>query len=341
MKLTKLTIAVLSAAAIFTSCNDDDDISEGRFDRAELYVTSNTNGAINVYDFSDNDGEVTQTTLTTTGSTDNEGIIYDPNNDQLLFSSRTNGTLAIADDIENLIDGTSSTLAFNQSSSDLTSPRSVAVSGNFIVVADNDGDGVGLDGNELFVYQRSGSTLTLRNTVVADFPLWQIQFVGDDLFAVVDQSSDLAVFNNFLNNNTDATVAADKTVTFEGINRTHGFVINQADDIAILTDIGDAGVDNDGAFHVITGFTTKFGGVADGGTLVVQGNQVRVAGAATNLGNPVAASYDAETNTIFIAERANAGGRVLGFDAGASMNEAPIINNLLPGASTVFFYGED
>jgi hypothetical protein len=334
MKMNKqLAVALLATAVAFTSCNDDDDIDDGRFDRSELFATSNTSSAITVYDFAESD-EVEVTTLNVTGSNDNEGLFYDDNDDQLIFTSRTNGTVSIIDNVEDLIDGTTQGVTVTQGDSDLSSPRDVAINGDFIVVADN-------DENELYVYQKTGSTVSLRNTIDVDFALWQIQFDGDDLFVVVDQTNDIAVFNNFLNNNTDGDLEPTKRITIEGITRTHGLAYNEEDDTMILTDIGSAMVDNDGGFHIIRDFTNKFDNVANGGTLAVAGNQVRVAGSATFLGNPVAATYDAETNTIFIAERANAGGRVLAFDAGASGNAAPIINNLLPGASTVFFYGED
>lgn len=338
MKITQLTIALLTTAVMFTSCNDDDDISEGRFDRAELFATSNTNGSITVYNFAD-PNSVNTTTLTT-GSIDNEGIIYDDATDQLIFASRTNGTVNIAGGIEDLITGTTNALNFTAGPANLTSARSVAINGNFIVVANN-------LSNQLFVYERSGTTVTLRNTVEVDFALWQIQFRGNDLFAVVDLTSDLAVFNNFLTTNTTGgVVRPSKRITIEGINRTHGFVFNAEDDVAIMTDIAEAaattpGFDTDGAFQIIGGFTSKFNNVPDGGTLALS-EQIRVEGAATLLGNPVATTYDAETNTVFIAERANMGGRVLGFNIDtANGNTAPIINNLLPGASTVFFYGED
>ena len=109
----------------------------------------------------------------------------------------------------------------------------------------------------------------------------------------------------------------------------------------ILTDIGDASVDTDGAFHIISNFQSKFDAVADGGTLLVAGNQTRVAGSFTLLGNPVSADYDAVTNTVFIAERANGGGRILAFtNADAGGNIGPDINNTLSGASSVYFYRE-
>ncbi|WP_228547266.1 hypothetical protein [Nonlabens antarcticus] len=336
MKITKLTLALLAGAVAFVSCNDDDSINDGKFDRAELYATSNTSGNITVYDFSDSN-EVTTTMLSTPGSTDNEGIFYDEDSDQLIFASRTTKTVNISGDVEDLITGSPATLNSTMSTADLVSPRAVAVNGNFIVVSDN-------DSNQLFVYQRAGATATLRNTIQVNFSLWEIQFNGNDLYAVVDKTNQLAVFTNFLSNASDQSLPASKTVAFEGIVRTHGFVYNQKDDIMILTDIGapsGAGSDTDGAFHIIADFTSKFNNVADGAMLSAAGNQVRVEGAATFLGNPISASYDSETNTIFIAERANGGGRILAFDSSVSGNATPAVNNPLPGASTVFFYGND
>ncbi|BAO55669.1 hypothetical protein [Nonlabens marinus] len=333
--MNKLTLALLAGAVTFISCNDDD-LNDGNNNRAELYATSNTNGAVTVYDFA-NASSATTTTLNVTASTDNEGIVYDNRTDQLIFASRTLGSVVIATNIADQINGTVSTLTTNVGPSNLSSPRSIAINGDFIVVADN-------ASNQLFIYQRSGTTLTLRNTVSVIIALWQIQFSGNDLYAVVDQTNNLAVFQNFLNNSTNAAVAPSKQIAIEGITRTHGLVYNSEDDIMILTDIGaatGAGADTDGGFHIISNFTSKFNAVANGGTLALANNQVRVAGTATFLGNPVAAAYDAQTNTIFIAERANAGGRVLGFDSSASGNVAPRINNQLAGASTVFFYANN
>ncbi len=329
-------MALLASAVAFTSCNDDDDINDGRFDRAELYATSNTSGAITVYDFSDSN-DVTTTSLSVTGSSDNEGIVYDESNDQLIFASRTLGSVVLAVNVEDLITGGTATLSTNVGPNGLSSPRSVAINGNFVVVANN-------VSNELYVYQRSGTVLTLRNVIDVNIGLWEIQFNGNDLYAIVDNTNNLAVFQNFLNNSTNVALAPSKQIAVEGIVRTHGLVYNSQDDIMVLTDIGAAsgvGSDTDGGFHIISNFTTKFNAVANGGTLAVQGNQVRVSGSNTSLGNPISATYDAETNTIFIAERANGGGRILGFDSSASGNVAPSVNNLLPGASSVYFYGED
>jgi hypothetical protein len=97
--------------------------------------------------------------------------------------------------------------------------------------------------------------------------------------------------------------------------------------------------DADGAFHIITNFDSKFNAVANGDTLIVANNQTRIAGSATLLGNPVAAEYDAASNTVFIAEAANGGGRVLAFsNADAGGNITPSVNNSLASASSLYFY---
>jgi hypothetical protein len=226
------------------------------------------------------------------------------------------------------------------SESSLESPRDIAVNDDFIVVSDNadvDGDDTTADGR-LFIFSRSNGNLTLRNTVIVDFALWGIEFVGNDLYAVVDKTNQLAVFANFTaSNTTNTAVSATKMIAIEGIVRTHGLAYDKG--TMILTDVGSAMDDADGAFHIITDFDSKFSGVSDGGILVVAGNQTRISGDATSLGNPVAAEYDADSNTVFIAEAANGGGKVLGFaNADSGGNIAPSMNNSLSKASSLYFY---
>ena len=223
------------------------------------------------------------------------------------------------------------------SSADLNSPRDIAVSadGSVYVVSDN-GD------NAFYVYTRTNGEFTLRNTLQAEFDVWGIEFVGADLYAVVDNSSDIAVYNNFLSNTTDATIVADARVTFEGIVRTHGLAFDG--NTMILTDVGvasGAGADTDGAFHVVTNFVSKFNGAGDGGTVTLDA-QSRVSGALTLLGNPVAAEYDAEADIVYIAERANSGGLVLSFDNATTLsgNVGPNLNAAVRGASSLYLYKE-
>ncbi|WP_124979991.1 YncE family protein [Nonlabens xiamenensis] len=336
MKTKILMIALLAGAVSFTSCDDDDNVNEERFDRAELYATSTSNGNVTVYDFSESN-DVTTTSLTTT-STNNEGIAYNPDQNELYVASRSNNTLSAFVGIEDLLTGGVTAITGATSNVDFSSPRALAYQGNSIVVADN-------ANNTFFVYTRTASGLQLRNTFDINFPVWGIEFVGNDLYAVVDVSSDLAIFNNFLNNTTDGSLAATKRITIEGIVRTHGIAYDAQDDLLIMTDIGEAsgaGSDTDGGFHLISNAVSKIGAVADGGTLAVAGNQIRVAGSATLMGNPIDVTYDTNTDTVFIAEIANGGGRILGYsNASAGGNLTPTVNNTLAGASSVDFYQED
>jgi hypothetical protein len=344
MKTVKFLTIPLLSVLFLTACSDDDDnnVDDGpaQDTEARLYATSNTNGRVTEYSYED-DPTTVETSSFLTLSTDSEGIYYDGQADELTVVSRSLLQLNNYADISLAEDG--ATLNLNLSgSADLESPRDVAVNNNIYVVSDNadvDGDPNTEEGL-LFIYIRNGSGFTLRNTVLVNFAVWGIEFVGNDLYAVVDKTSEVALLSNFAATyTTNITAVADKRVAIEGITRTHGIGFDGG--TMVLTDIGDASDDSDGGFHIITNFVNKFNSVADGGTLPVAGNQVRVAGSSTFLGNPVSADFDADSNTVFIAERANGGGRILAFsniDTGGNLS--PVINNQLNGASSVYFYKE-
>lgn len=333
MKKKIFILALMSIVIGFTSCGEDDEIIDGSFDRAELFATSNANGDITVYDFEDI--ENVQTTTLNTSSTDNEGIQYNSATDELYVNSRSGFGLNRYGNIDNQIDGLAGSVTDEvEGDADLDSPRALAISGNFIVVADQGDD-------TLYVYERTDDGVEVRNEFDIDFELWGIEFVGNDLYAVVDTTGDIAIFQNFLNNSIDGALDETKRITIEGIVRTHGIAYNDDEDLLILTDIGDAGSDADGGFHIIENAVMKIDAIMDGGTLSISGNQVRVSGTGTFLGNPVDVTYDSLNDIIFIAEKANGGGRILGFNDDAAGNATPVINNLLMSASSVDFYNED
>ena len=326
---------ILTASAL-SSCSEDndDDMQMENLESTQLYASNNNDGNITIYDMVSGDVK----TLTTS-SVAAEGIYYDENSDEIIQASRSSNQLNAYAGISGLIGSVTVNASFS-SSSDVSSPRDIAVNDNFVIVSDNtdvDDNPDTADGR-IFIYSRSNGSLTLRNTVVTDFALWGIELVGNDLYAVVDKTNRLAVFANFTaTNTTDATVSATKTIAIEGIVRTHGLAYDNG--TMILTDVGSAADDSDGAFHIVTNFDSKFSAVADGETLAVAGNQTRISGSSTSLGNPVAAEYDADSNTVFIAEAANGGGRVLAFsNADAGGNIAPSTNNNLSKASSLYFY---
>ena len=340
INLVKNTFFSLLISASFVSCSDDDNDQMGGNDglstSVNLYTSNNADGNITIYDVTDQSSVTSKILITTSLAAD--GVYYDATNDFLLQASRTDLGLEGYNNTSSLLSGNTLTVDVD-GANNMPSPREIAVNGNFIVVADNadvDGDATTPDGR-LFIYEKNGNNITLRNTIITDFKLWGITFKNDDLYAVVDATNQLAVFNSFLTNTSDIILSASKTIIVEGIVRTHGLTFDASSDVMILTDIADAtNGQDDGAFHYIENFTSKFNAVANAGTLSAA-QQVRVSGASTLLGNPVDVAYDSATQTVYIAEAGNGGGRILAFNNfEAGGNITPFINNNLAAASAVY-----
>ena len=321
--------------SILVSCDDDNDGSQEPVS-TYLFASNNSNGNITNYDVSNLSSVSSKTFITT--STAADGIYYDEDNDLVVQASRSTFNLEGFSNVSLAVDGNAISVGIT-GTADMQSPREVAVNGNLYVVADSqdvDGNTATADGR-FFIYTKNGNSFTLRNIITTNFKLWGMTFNGNDLYAVVDATGKLAVFTNFLSNTTNATVAASKMITIEGIVRTHGIAYDTMTDTMVLTDIGDAtNTQDDGGFHVIENFTSKFSSTADGGTLAVS-QQTRVSGSSTLLGNPVDVAYDNTTETVYIVEAGNGGGRILAFNnIGSGGNIAPVINNSLAAASSVY-----
>ena len=340
MKNIKFLIPIFAITFLLISCSNEDN-GNGSGDPipipvlATVYATSNTNKAIAVYNFTSN-GIALSSILT--GSDDNEGIYYNDEADELAVVSRTQSTVNTYSGVENTENGSTLNL-FLSSDSVLESPRDIAVKDDIYIVSDNadvDGD-PNTDDGRFFVFKRDANGYTLRNIVTVNYAVWGIQLIGNDLYTVVDKTADVAVLKNFISTyTTDVTAAPDKQITIEGITRTHG--ITEDGGFVILTDIGDATNESDGGFNFINGFVTKFDATPNGETLPFSGNQVRVSGALTELGNPVSVEYDSPSQTVFIAERVNDGGKVLFFnEIGAGGNLVPTLSSEFPGASSLFY----
>jgi len=326
------TITLISASMLFMSCGDDNNSTGSEPDpgrRAQLYVTNNNDGNITVYDITNEESKTLATSNTAA-----EGIYYNAESDLVVQASRSGNKLdAYATVSETIDQQVISVLA--SSSADLQSPRELAVRNNSYVVSDN-------GSNQFYVYTYNGTSFTLVNTFDIQFPVWGITFKGDDLYAVVDKENELAVFSDFLSNNVNGTLNATKTVTVEGIVRTHGLTYDGTDDIMILTDIGEASnADSDGGFHVISNFSTKFDALSEGDVLSVN-DQTRIAGSNTQLGNPIDVAYDSETGAVYISEIGNGGGKVVGFtDYSSGGNITPTLSMDLEAASSIYFSSDE
>jgi len=335
----KYLIPIIALALTVISCSNDDDGGGGEpvpnVVLSTVYASSNTNNAIVAYNFTNN-GILVSTY--STSSDDNEGLYYNLDEDELSVVSRSQKVINTYSNVENTANGNNLNLLLSSDTA-LESPRDIAVKDDFYIVADNvdvDGD-PNTDDGRFFVFTRDEAGYTLRNIVTVNYSVWGIELIGNDLYTVVDKTGDVAVLKNFTSTyTTDVTATPDKQITIEGITRTHGIAENGG--AVVLTDIGDAGNNTDGGFHLIGGFVTKFNATPDGGTLAIANNQLRVSGALTGMGNPVSVEYDHPSRTVFIAERANDGGKVLFFnniEAGGNLN--PTLSSPLAGASSLFY----
>jgi hypothetical protein len=331
-------ILVLCALAVL-SCNSDDEVNSGArtSETAHLYATTRL-GVVKRYDI--NTGEVT---TYSTPSSDAEGIYFSTLNDAFSLVSRSSNRLEFYHGISALgSGGTKEPAEAIFGSEDLQSPRDLAVKDEFYVVSDNtdlDNDETTPEGR-LFIYIRTGTDFILRNVVTTKFRVWGIEFVGDDLYAAVDETNKLALYRNFLSaNQGNRILTADKIVAIQGVVRMHG--LDYDGDVMVVSDIGEAESASDGALHVINKFEEKFSSTGNGGFIGTE-DQLRISGSNTLLGNPVNVVYDAAYNVIFVAEALNNSGRILAFNNATSVsgNISPDLRYSLPAVSSLYFHTE-
>ncbi|MEL7021463.1 MAG: DUF4331 family protein, partial [Bacteroidota bacterium] len=294
---------------------------------ATFFVSSNNQSAIGIYDVKTGGG-VEASTFTNV-ATDADGLFYVESDDVLYQLNRSDNVVdAYSNFLGAINDGMMPQLTAT-STADFSNGREIAVNGNQLVVAQDATDEN--DGNKLLLYNISPTAITLVEEYPVDINLWGIFADGNTLYAIVDNSADLAVFDNFF---TAPSSTPDRIITVEGIFRTHGLTYIAERDMMILTDVGSGANPADGAFTVVRNYTDA---AADGRITATE--QIRIEGSATFLGNPVDVIYVEENDVVYIAERANGGGRVLGFTLPAvgstGGNIAPVYNVEFAGASAI------
>lgn len=294
-----------------------------------FYVSSNTQSSIGVFNLI-GPFDVCAMQFASVAA-DADGIHYDEDNDVLYQLNRTDNVIDVYTNVvATLRQGNEPQIAFS-STSDFSNGREIAVSGNKLVVAQDANSSNG--GNRLVVYNISPTSITLASSFAVGINLWGIHATNQTLFAVVDNSNELAVFNNFFSQ-TGSSIAPDRIVTVEGIVRTHGLTYSVRANRMLMTDVGAAGDPTDGAVVIINDF---YEAISDG--VVTASEQFRIAGSRTLLGNPVDVAYVRKTAMIYVAERANGGGRVLGFPlpptAFQAGNVSPWYNQDYAGASAI------
>lgn len=342
MKVTAL-VALVTLLTLASCRKYDDDMMIDDNDIADLYVSSNTSGQIGIFDLNDMGG--VSSILASVMNADADGIYYHRKWDMIYQLDRTNNRINAYSDASDIDDGDMLTPSA-MSTSDFTNGREIAVSGNWLVAAQDNDSSPAL--NKLFVYRIGQAGITLEKEFTANFNLWGIHAEGNNLFAIQDNSDTLAVFRNFFTQPSGATLSPVK-LQIEGIVRTHGITYDIETDVMILTDVGSGADPTDGTFHVIENFAAKSAAALQLGTpgqstsgKIALADQIRVAGPATLMGNPVDVAYSNATRKIYIAERANNGGRVLAFDYPAAGGDiAPCFDMDFPAASAVYLHVEN
>ena len=294
----------------------------------KLFVSSNTEGTIGIYGF-DSDGNSDFNSFMAQGD-DGDGIHFDEENDVVYHLNRSENVInAYSNVTENIANGDAPELTAT-SSSDFTNGREIAVRNGKLVVAQDAADSNG-QVNSFVIYDATPTSITLDKVITSPVNLWGLTFIGNDLFAIEDNSSNVAIFENFLDAPT-GVINVTRSVTVEGLIRTHGIDYDAESDIMILTDVGLGSEPADGALVVVSDFVA-----AASDDIITPGEQIRIEGPSTELGNPVDAAYDSDDGSIYVAERANEGGKVLIFSFPTEGGDiAPAVSNLYPGASAVF-----
>lgn len=340
MKKTLLFSTLLSA--VFISCSDNAaDVPADAQNRSvkkafTLFTTSNTSGQVSVTDYNE---PMPMSYRFNVASADAEGAYYFESSDEFLLASRSNNRVETYGGVMNAIAMNATDLSLTAtSSSDFNNAREVAVSGDKVVVT-QDQSPTNNNTNKLVVYQKTAAGFMLLNSYTVNFKVWGIHLEGNTLYAVADLTSDVVVFENFFANPSGA-IFPNKRVTIEGLARTHGITYSKRGNTMVLTDVGLATSDSDGGIIIIKGFTDVLANTPNMETIAMN-KQIRIYGPATSLGNPVDVAYDHFTKTIFIAERLNGGGKVLTFDVPTSnVNAMPTSSRTEAGVTSVYLFRE-
>ncbi|MBK8698781.1 MAG: DUF4331 family protein [Saprospiraceae bacterium] len=296
---------------------------------ATVYASSNTTKKVDIIDVNE-DKSFSQTSFVNQ-AVDADGIYYDDKEDLLVQLNRSANRLNLFSSVlNNVRDGVPPVLTAS-STSDFKNGREIAVAGDRIVVAE-DASNANNNQNKLLVYKYNAEGLSLSTTYLVDFNVWGIQADVNTLYAVVDNSNELAVFQNFFNR-AEGSITPDRRITVVDLVRTHGLYYDHEQDIMVLTDIGDAASPSDGGIIWISDFTSK---MAD--NVISREEQVVVKGEGSQLGNPVDVALDLKNNLLYVAERA--GNKFLAFETPlVAGNQIPVKSLSVPGISAVYLSG--
>jgi|SRR5690554_5957086 len=334
MKKRMFLATLLSSVVLFFSCSIDDDIGGGGGApipvNSVVYAASNSSNKIAVYQLFPED---IVGGLNDISSNNNQGVYYNKEDDELVVNSKEQQAINVFSNVKNTTSGTSLNLALS-SASVLQNPRDIAVKDQYYIVSDSE---LNSEEGKLLIFERDENGFQLRNTVSLNYEVWGLEMRGSDLYHTIPNTSDVAVFRDFISTyTTDTTAAPDKRISLERMENIRG--ISSDSGVFVFTDVGDVDRSKDGAIQSVSRFIEKFNAVEDGGEMAFQSNQIRVSGEFTKLGNPLDVVYDASIDGIFVAENSRDGGAILffqGIEIGGEI--APLYTFAFEGASSLTF----
>ncbi len=336
-KIHSLSIIVVSIW-VFSACNPTSDDTFNT-ELGNVFVSSNTQASVSVFDFSDL--ENVQRVDFVTSTNDAEGIYYDSGKDVLYQVDREHNRLNAFAGLSNNAPG-SGMLPSAISVSNLTNGKGITSDGNIAVVADSGAQ------NRFYVYDISGRAISLRNAFMVDFPIWDVELSGSTLYVSESGSDSLAIFNTFLSNETNGTLSPDVKISIEGIETMRGLHYSVEDDVMLITDVADISADSaDGGIHIIENFNAKVSVAVQEERAIPVSDQIRILGENTELQNPGDVAFDKMNNRIIVSERTNNGGLVLVFaypqleGNQISVNAFPLFSVQNPGSSGIFIDSEN
>ena len=323
-----VNIDFAGASSLHLPNSEDGQLSPDLAAVAQLFVSSNTQNQVAFIDILEDNCFSANSFFTYTSDAD--GVYYDSTTDMLFQVNRMNNSLFRMDNVVPAITASGQPTYGASVGGGFTNGRELAASNGMLIVADDAND-ANNNTNSFFKYLNDGGNMTFVGKCATSINLWGIHGEGDHLYAVVDNSNMLAEFDNFFVLGQNNPVPS-RMIAVEGLVRTHGLTYDGASDLMILTDIGDAASDSDGGFIVVENYTTA---KADG--TISSAEQIRVAGPMSEMGNPVDIGYDPTTDMIFVAERANEGGKVLGYRRPTTSGDlTPIMSSPWAGASAIY-----
>lgn len=289
-----------------------------------VYVSSNNSGALGIFDISSGITSPMMKSLMLP-YVDADGVEYDSKRDAIYHVNRSDSKLVTLSNISKRMDGESITPSA-MGPSTFTNGRGSSAYNNRVVVVDDVTPG------RLVSYHANEDDITEFRYYDLGFEVWDVHVEGKDLWAIEDVTDKVAYYSDFFKAKSGALNPTAK-VAIEGLVRTHGMDYDASTDTMLLSDIGSAANSTDGGLIVIHNFSQKFWAAGDGGTISM-GDQIRVYGDMTYLGNPVDVAISPSKNAIFVAERAQQ--KFLVFEIPTSnCNCAPVYATDFAGASSV------